>query len=169
VSWSSLSVRRNATFKVIRMILLHKITSAFCHRYALLRCLLWPFLTSMQLCRLVEASVSQGELAQILAQLHTLVQPTPTNATPTFHASPKHSPAMPYLPSFTYQQTVVPAGCSLVHPQSFPTVFRLSGDILEQANSPHFCRIRCTVMDSATSAATSICEGYPPLLEGASS
>ena len=71
----------------------------------------------MQLRRLVEAGVSQDELAQILAQLRTLVRPTPTNAAPPPSMPPtKYTSAMPYPPSFTYQQTVVP-GSSLVHPQ----------------------------------------------------
>jgi hypothetical protein len=33
VSWNSHSVRKSGVFRVIRMILSHKITSAFCHRY----------------------------------------------------------------------------------------------------------------------------------------
>jgi len=70
-----------------------------------------------QLRRLVEAGVSQEELAQILAQLRTLVRPTPTNAAAPPSMPPKYTSAMPYPPSFTYQQTVVPAGSSLVHPQ----------------------------------------------------
>jgi len=72
----------------------------------------------LQLRRLVEAGVSQDELAQILAQLRTLVRPTPTNAASLPSMPPsKYTSAMPYPPSFTYQQTVVPAGSSLVHPQ----------------------------------------------------
>ncbi|KAI9512226.1 hypothetical protein F5148DRAFT_1164952 [Russula earlei] len=69
-----------------------------------------------QLRRLVEAGVSQEELAQILAQLRTLVRPTPTNAAPQ-PSIPKYTNAVSYPPSFTYHQTVVPAGASLPHAQ----------------------------------------------------
>src|SRR5712672_1612968 len=96
---------------------LHRITSASCYRNVLAARCLRSFLTSMQLRSLVEAGVSQDELAQILAQLRTLVRPTPTNAAPPPSMPPtKYTSAMPYPPSFTYQQTVVP-GSSLVHPQ----------------------------------------------------
>ncbi|KAH9049175.1 hypothetical protein EDB84DRAFT_1454432 [Lactarius hengduanensis] len=73
-----------------------------------------------QLRKLVETGVSQEELAQILAQLRTLVRPNPTNLAPTpTPAAPtpvKYPHTAPYPPSFTYQQTVG-SNASLVHPQ----------------------------------------------------
>ncbi len=70
-----------------------------------------------QLRKLVETGVSQEELAQILAQLRTLVRPNPTNSAPAPAPAPvKYPPTTPYPPSFTYHQTVVP-NASPVHPQ----------------------------------------------------
>jgi pre-mRNA cleavage complex 2 protein Pcf11 len=62
--------------------------------------------------------VSQDELAQILAQLRALVRPTSVNpaAPPTLPTSSKYTSVAPY-PPLMYNQTVVPAGTSLVHPQ----------------------------------------------------
>ncbi|KAI0251274.1 hypothetical protein BJV78DRAFT_1126657 [Lactifluus subvellereus] len=70
-----------------------------------------------QLRKLVEAGVSQDELGQILAQLRSLVRPTSANPAP-----PPALPTSKYTsavspPSFMYNQTVVPGGASLVHPQ----------------------------------------------------
>jgi len=62
--------------------------------------------------------VSQDELAQILAQLRTLVRPTSSNPAPA-SAPSKYTSALSYPPSFTYHQTGVPAGAS-VHPQYPP-------------------------------------------------
>jgi len=71
-----------------------------------------------QLRKLVEAGVSQEELAQILAQLRALVRPNPTNMVPPPAPVPvKYPSTTPYPPSFTYHQTVVPNGSSLVNPQ----------------------------------------------------
>jgi pre-mRNA cleavage complex 2 protein Pcf11 len=62
--------------------------------------------------------VSQDELAQILAQLRALVRPTSVNPAPppTLPTSSKYTSVVPY-PPLMYNQTVVPAGTSLVHPQ----------------------------------------------------
>lgn len=69
-----------------------------------------------QLRKLVEAGVSQDELAQILNQLRTLVRPTPTNSAPPPAIPP--SKYTSYPPSFTYHQTVVPATTPLLrYPQ----------------------------------------------------
>jgi len=73
-------------------------------------------LTTMQLRRLVEAGVSQEELAQILAQLRALVRPTLANPAPPPVIPPTNS-GFPYPPSFPYHQPVIPAGTSSVHPQ----------------------------------------------------
>lgn len=71
-----------------------------------------------QLRKLVETGVSQEELGQILAQLRALVRPIPTNlAPPPAPASVKYPPTVPYPSSFTYHQSVVPNGASLVHHQ----------------------------------------------------
>lgn len=78
------------------------------------------FLTTMQLRKLVEAGVSQDELAQILGQLRTLVRPTSASPAPPPAIPPtKYTSALPYPPSFTYNQTVVPAAAPL-HPQYPP-------------------------------------------------
>jgi pre-mRNA cleavage complex 2 protein Pcf11 len=74
----------------------------------------------MQLRKLVEAGVSQDELAQILGQLRTLVRPTSASPAPPPAIPPtKYTSALPYPPSFTYNQTVVPAAAPL-HPQYPP-------------------------------------------------
>jgi pre-mRNA cleavage complex 2 protein Pcf11 len=73
--------------------------------------------------------VSQDELAQILNQLRALVRPTPPNPAPPPAVPPsKFTSALPYPPSFTYQQNVVPAGASLpptqypqAHASTYPT------------------------------------------------
>ena len=71
-----------------------------------------------QLRKLVEAGVSQDELAQILNQLRTLVRPSPTNPAPPPAIPPsKYTSALPYPPSFTYHQTVVPATTPLLPPR----------------------------------------------------
>jgi pre-mRNA cleavage complex 2 protein Pcf11 len=76
------------------------------------------FLTTKQLRKLVEAGVSQDELAQILAQLRALVRPTSVNpAPPPTLPTSKYTSVVPYPPSFMYNQTVAPTGTSLVHPQ----------------------------------------------------
>lgn len=75
-------------------------------------------LTTKQLRKLVEAGVSQDELAQILGQLRALVRPT--SAPPPAIPPTKYTSALPYPPSFTYHQTVVPAGAPL-HPQYPPS------------------------------------------------
>ncbi|KAH9999279.1 hypothetical protein BJV77DRAFT_976395 [Russula vinacea] len=67
----------------------------------------------LQLRKLVEAGVSQDELAQILGQLRTL------SRSPTCYPPTKYTSALPYPPSFTYNQTVVPAAAPL-HPQYPP-------------------------------------------------
>jgi pre-mRNA cleavage complex 2 protein Pcf11 len=63
--------------------------------------------------------VSQDELAQILAQLRALVRPTSASSVPPPAIPPTKYTSVPYPPSFTYHQTVVPAGASL-HPQYPP-------------------------------------------------
>jgi len=73
-----------------------------------------------QLRKLVEAGVSHDELAQILAQLRALVRPTSASSVPPPAIPPTKYTSVPYPPSFTYHQTVVPAGASL-HPQYPPT------------------------------------------------
>jgi pre-mRNA cleavage complex 2 protein Pcf11 len=70
-----------------------------------------------QLRKLVEAGVSQEELAQILAQLRTLVRPSPANLAPPPAPAPVKYPPTTYPPSFTYHQTVAPNGASHVHSQ----------------------------------------------------
>jgi pre-mRNA cleavage complex 2 protein Pcf11 len=77
------------------------------------------FLITKQLRKLVEAGVSQDELAQILVQLRALVRPTSANVTPpSALPTSKYTSAVSYPPSFMYNQTVVPpAGTPLVHPQ----------------------------------------------------
>ena len=76
------------------------------------------FLTKKQLRKLVEAGVSQEELGQILAQLRTLVRPSPTNLPPPPPPVPvKYPSTTTYPPTFTYHQTAAPNGASLVHPQ----------------------------------------------------
>ncbi len=65
--------------------------------------------------------MSQEELAQILAQLRTLVRPTSANPAPPPAVPPtKYTSALSYPPSSTYHQTVVPAGASL-HAQYPPS------------------------------------------------
>lgn len=76
------------------------------------------FLMKKQLRKLVEAGVSQEELAQILAQLRTLVRPNPANLSPPSAPAPvKYPHTTPYPPSFPYHQTAAPNGASLVHSQ----------------------------------------------------
>ena len=70
-------------------------------------------LMTNQLRKLVEAGVSQDELAQILAQLRTLVRPTSSNPAPPPAIPPTKYTSASSPPSFTYHQTVVPAGASL--------------------------------------------------------
>lgn len=60
--------------------------------------------------------MSQDELAQILGQLRTLIRPTSASSVPPPAIPPTKYTSVPYPPSFTYHQTVVPAGASL-HPQ----------------------------------------------------
>jgi pre-mRNA cleavage complex 2 protein Pcf11 len=74
----------------------------------------------MQLRKLVETGVSQDEMDQILGQLRTLVRPTSASPAPPPAIPPtKYTSALPYPSSFTYNQTVVPAGAPL-HPQYPP-------------------------------------------------
>ena len=63
--------------------------------------------------------MSQDELAQILAQLRTLVRPTSSNPAPPPAIPPTKYTSTLSPPSFTYHQTVVPTGAS-VHPQYPP-------------------------------------------------
>jgi pre-mRNA cleavage complex 2 protein Pcf11 len=71
-----------------------------------------------QLRKLVEAGVSQEELAQILAQLRTLVRPSPTNLPPPPPPVPvKYPPTAAYPQTFAYHQTAAPNGASLVQSQ----------------------------------------------------
>lgn len=63
--------------------------------------------------------MSQDELAQILAQLRALVRPTSASSVPPPAIPATKYTSVPYPPSFTYHQTVVPAGASL-HPQYPP-------------------------------------------------
>jgi pre-mRNA cleavage complex 2 protein Pcf11 len=68
-----------------------------------------------QLRKLVEAGVSQEELAQILAQLRTLVRPNPPNLPPPPPPAPvKYPSTITYPSTFTYHQTVAPNSASLV-------------------------------------------------------
>ena len=91
--------------------------SAFYHKYVDITSIL-IFLMKKQLRKLVEAGVSQEELAQILAQLRTLIRPNPSNVAPPPAPAPvKYPPTTPYPPSFTYHQTVAPNSASLVHSQ----------------------------------------------------
>lgn len=99
------------------------------------------FLTKKQLRKLVEAGVSQEELAQILAQLRTLVRPNPTNLPPPPAAAPvKYPPTTTYPPSFTYHQAVVPNGGSLVNTQ-YPIAHTLTyTNSAQQIQTPDISR-----------------------------
>lgn len=97
------------------------------------------FLIIKQLRKLVEAGVSQDELAQILAQLRALVRPTSANpAPPPAVPTSKYTSVMSYPPSFMYNQTVVPGGASLVHPQysqAHPSTYPSSAQQLQPSDT----------------------------------
>jgi pre-mRNA cleavage complex 2 protein Pcf11 len=96
-----------------------------------------------QLRKLVEAGVSQEELAQILAQLRTLVRPNPNNLPPPPPPPPapvKYPPSTTYPPSFSSHQTVVPNGASPVHPQ-YPMTHTLTyANSAQQMQTPDISR-----------------------------
>jgi pre-mRNA cleavage complex 2 protein Pcf11 len=115
-NWSSPCVRKKGFCKITRMTPSLQIISAFCHKYVDISSIL-IFLMKEQLRKLVEAGVSQEELAQILAQLRTLVRPSPANLAPPPAPAPVKYPPTTYPPSFTYHQTVAPNGASHVHSQ----------------------------------------------------
>ncbi|KAI0307289.1 hypothetical protein B0F90DRAFT_1807928 [Multifurca ochricompacta] len=110
-----------------------------------------------QLRKLVEAGVSQDELAQILAQLRALVRPTP--APPPAFAPTKYPSALPYPPSFTYHQTVVPTSASLVHPQysqAHAPTYANSAQQFQASETPRLAVSNPVVASTAPPAITNI-------------
>lgn len=104
--------------------------------------------------------MSQDELAQILNQLRALVRPTPPNPAPPPAVPPsKFTSALPYPPSFTYQQNVVPAGASLPptqYPQAHAPTYPSSAQQFQTLDTSRPAAINPVVASAAPPAIPNI-------------